>query len=580
MRASPDTASSRPDPPRFRRLRRLTAAGLAVLVLLGGVRVWWGYEASRRLRAEIDAIRARGEPIFPADFDPPAVPPVADAAVAYGAAAAGVVAFPPTATSYSEPGVLPFTPAEMQAVRAWTAANAVPLQRARMARGLPSRDGGMKMAPPVYAMTLPGLNPYRQLGDLLNAVALHSHAGGDDAGAVESLRDLAGLSPVVERQPPLMIGHLVAGSIDDILYSAIDQIAPDLRVEGDAADPLGQASGAKPAAVPAGRGQVKALIVDLLDETAWREGFVRAEWGERMATLDAESSVITGVGAPLGWLLRPAFDLDTARALRRHNQAAAAATAPDFPAAKAMRPAPVATYFTPPSSRVVTAEASSRLEAVTRFPSFATGLTAESAVNAHYRYLAGRRMAAVALAVRLYRADHAGAWPRALAELVPAYLPAMPADPYAADGRPLAYLPVGPAWNVTPADLAAAGIIPPPPDASPFAPGPIVYSVGENGVDDGGSRQRRPGVRGGLQVSFESFAWLDLVVGLEHNPILGSVPIPPPPPPGGSSPPTSLPALAPAGSGETQNHDPDERGGGGKKDEGDDRPGGRQDRQQ
>jgi len=40
--------------------------------------------------------------------------------------------------------------------------------------------------------------------------------------------------------------------------------------------------------------------------------------------------------------------------------------------------------------------------------------------------------------VRLYYLDH-GRWPDRLDELVPTYLPALPADPFHDDGRPLGY---------------------------------------------------------------------------------------------------------------------------------------------
>jgi hypothetical protein len=54
--------------------------------------------------------------------------------------------------------------------------------------------------------------------------------------------------------------------------------------------------------------------------------------------------------------------------------------------------------------------------------------------------VAERRMAATALAIRLYEVD-CGQRPEMLDELVPGYLPAVPQDPYAADGCPIAYLP-------------------------------------------------------------------------------------------------------------------------------------------
>ena len=52
----------------------------------------------------------------------------------------------------------------------------------------------------------------------------------------------------------------------------------------------------------------------------------------------------------------------------------------------------------------------------------------------HLRSLAVRRMAAIALAIRLYQLEH-GRRPKTLDELVPAYLDAVPLDPFAPDNR-------------------------------------------------------------------------------------------------------------------------------------------------
>ena len=74
--------------------------------------------------------------------------------------------------------------------------------------------------------------------------------------------------------------------------------------------------------------------------------------------------------------------------------------------------------------------------------------------------VSSRRMTAVALAIRLYELDH-GRRPATLTELVPGYLPHVPDDPFAAKGVKLRYAP----------DARRA----------------LLYSVGVNGQDDGGS---------------------------------------------------------------------------------------------
>ena len=93
----------------------------------------------------------------------------------------------------------------------------------------------------------------------------------------------------------------------------------------------------------------------------------------------------------------------------------------------------------------------------------------DRSVLLHFRTLATRRMAATALAIRLYELDH-GRRPASLDELVPAYLDALPADPFAADGRTFGY--------------------------KPHAPSPILYSLGPDGRDDAGEYALRK--RGGV----------------------------------------------------------------------------------
>src|SRR5262249_29944856 len=81
----------------------------------------------------------------------------------------------------------------------------------------------------------------------------------------------------------------------------------------------------------------------------------------------------------------------------------------------------------------------------------------------------------VALAVERYRLKH-GHWPQTLAEVGPEFLKAIPLDPF--DGQPLRYRCV--------------------------ADGVIIYSVGPDGVDDGGNIQRqKPTNEPGTDLGFQ-----------------------------------------------------------------------------
>src|SRR5213078_4683144 len=60
--------------------RRWTVCLLILIALLVGVRLWWGWVADRRLRAAVDDLRGRGEPVTDADFAEPALPDEQNAA--------------------------------------------------------------------------------------------------------------------------------------------------------------------------------------------------------------------------------------------------------------------------------------------------------------------------------------------------------------------------------------------------------------------------------------------------------------------------------------------------------------------
>jgi hypothetical protein len=124
----------------------------------------------------------------------------------------------------------------------------------------------------------------------------------------------------------------------------------------------------------------------------------------------------------------------------------------------------------PPRARVIALQ-----EEMLKTPEVARNLLP----RAHDRFLLFQRYkallncAAVALAVERYRQAN-GRWPGTLPDLVPLYLNEVPTDPF--DGRPLRYRHVG--GNV------------------------VVYSVGRDGVDDGGDFRTLNTFRANTDVGF------------------------------------------------------------------------------
>jgi hypothetical protein len=91
------------------------------------------------------------------------------------------------------------------------------------------------------------------------------------------------------------------------------------------------------------------------------------------------------------------------------------------------------------------------------------------------RVEAARQMTVTAIALKRYQLKH-GNYPPNLDSLVPEFVPTVPLDPV--DGKPLRYQP------------KADGTF-------------LLYSIGENGVDDGGD----PALEKGVESS--SFNWLN-----------------------------------------------------------------------
>jgi hypothetical protein len=235
-----------------------------------------------------------------------------------------------------------------------------------------------------------------------------------------------------------LVAHLVAIGMTSAAAAAASAIAPDLRVGAGGAS----------------RAQINALIRQLSDEQAIAEGVQLSFRSERMNEIALMGAVAEGVDLfnpgstpkiPMrvaGYLMRPIVLSDTASLADHLQQIMTACTAPDWPAAHSRMP----TAF----RDLIDGHSNVHMIAKVLLPSL------ERAAERDYHTRADCRLAAVALAARLYEIDHDGRMPAALTDLVPTYLPAVPTDPLS--GKPLLY------------------------KTDP----PRVYSVGDDGVDHGG----------------------------------------------------------------------------------------------
>lgn len=446
-----DPPAVEPIPVRFWWLKRILIVSAIVLTGLVALRVWWGWEAHRRLQAEIDKYIAAGEPIYPQDFDQEPVPDDQNAVKMLDDAVAAL-----NLTGEEDQLVeailddFDLVHQHLDELRALVGANAPALGLIRAARDAPGVDWGMRIRSPALSFLFPNLSGHRKLSKLLSVITAYYDAIGDSESAVDILRDAFAHADAIQRQPTL-ISHLVAISCHRLHARSIERLAPNLQIDGT------EASGTEAGVRASSRSSVEQLLSDLLNKRAIEDGFVLAMWSERMAQLDIGTQGVPGNAwvfvwgtPPSPWLtaaayaIKPMFGLDALRGLRKTTAIASVVGEPY------MEASPTLVDLPPPGSP---------LEAVVHPLSNALLPSFERSFLLAYCDIATRQMAGMALAIRLYEVDR-GHRPEQLADLIPDYLRDLPADPFGDGQATFIYRP----------------------DADP----PILYSIGANGVDDGG----------------------------------------------------------------------------------------------
>src|SRR5262249_41465802 len=295
---------------------------------------------------------------------------------------------------------LPMEAEWVTAARKAVEGNAKSLQIAREARAHTQVDWGLKYESPVFKILLPMLNHQRELASLLADTAIYRHTTGDDAEAMESLMDIYHIADAADRQP-FLVSHLVSIGIDALATHRLEILSPVLRIDDEAQ-----------------RRRAQALIKLLLDRTR-QPAMVRSLEGERMGMVD-----IANVVARKGVLLRPMYQLDAIQMIRHMDPVLADAVSPSYTAAMASQP-PRGPW---PESRLSGVISNLAVPSLNR------------ALETDFRSRTEMALAAVCMAVRMYRVDHGDAFPPNLAALVPEYLPSVPVDPMSPTGAPLGYV--------------------------------------------------------------------------------------------------------------------------------------------
>ena len=436
-------------------VRRLLVAGTLVVVLIVGGHLLWSGRSRTLLDRQVAEYRAAGEPIELADFSNTGVADGDNAAILLREAAR-IDETTEAWKAYAklpDDIALPLTDEEAAAIEAVVNESASTFDLVDEAMGRPKVDWKLPYGSPVIQILLPDLNQQRQLARLMAHRAMLNYRKGDHAAAVRDMRRALFIGRAVGHQP-FLVGYLVSVAINAMSADVLATMSPGLKV------------GKGPGDVPPD--ELRAVIAELLDENAVRESYRRGLDGERMMQLDTARSVAEGklslaqlsaprpggvtnnaLDAAVGFLARPVA-LSDGLLMIRHTTAVQRAfdASPDWPTLTATTPA------NPKELNTGLRHVLARM----MLPSF------ERASLTAFRHLAERRMTAIALAARWYAVEHDGRLPAKLEDLADGkYLSSVPLDPFAASARPLRLVndPVK----------------------------PFVYSVGEDGGDDGGSEE-------------------------------------------------------------------------------------------
>lgn len=406
-------------------------------------------QAQKALEADLEALHGKGEPARAEDLDRPAVADAENAVLDLRAAIKSVNTESKALRAYDDlnwPLSVPLSKEQETIARAWVkeCAPALKLIKSAMAKG--KVNWKRPYTTPLIKVMLPDLSGMRMLANILQPAALVAHADGDDIAALEHVRELLFLSRAAGDEP-FLVSHLVGLGIDALACDVCRRIGPTLQLGKE----------------PAMREQLRRTIAELLDETEVNGHMRRAMQGERLCQVDLALALAAGkmtldelagasgsgrAGGVKDLGLKPEevapIALTDARILLgAMARVVDAGTAGDLPTALTkMKPWP------PPE----------RMDPKKHFYVAMMAPSLEKGFAAHYTGLANRRLAATALAIRWYAMDHDGKVPQTLQDLVPAYLPTVPADPMVAGGAPLIYVPDD----------------------------ELVYSVGVDGQDDGG----------------------------------------------------------------------------------------------
>ncbi len=444
--------------PAKRRLRRLAKwfgwLWVSVVVLgIVGHTAWYWYE-TRQLNLKIVEIESRGEPATVAALQPQ-LPPADENGWIDLVQAIDVISTKTPASKKENECELdpqyPLTPEERALLQTYCSERAAALAMIDAGYAKPTCVMTTPVEPFATTPYAPELNHIRGVANFLRYQALVDFDRGDHALALDRLERIE-LPARAAGSKPILIAKLVADGARGVQTSAYFELTPDLEI----------------APVPGGASveQIRRAIASLLDANQLDAELRNAMLGERVLALEMMQALANGTPqqpptAPTPAQADDSYALKVGRYLQtpwiRANMVQYTRLAPVY--------AEVWTVGDLPTMRQLIHRPGSPITAVrdSRFYLLASILvpSLDRFGETVFQQKTDRHLAACVLAIQLYRHDHQNQWPGSLNQLVPDYLPEVPKD-LMTTGQPLHY---------------RAG------------DSPILWSVGTNGIDDGGDDQ-------------------------------------------------------------------------------------------
>jgi hypothetical protein len=419
---------------RISRVVSLLAVGLIV------AHWFWGRSNHRALEEQIRAYKAAGEVIDPLDLNDPAVADSENAVVDFREAGRRLRSSDAAWLTLAQRDLRPpFSSREMEDIYEVMRANRGALESLDAATGKREIDWQMKFTSPVLDVRYEELPNVLALASLLRVGALYAHQDGAEGEALRRIGQMLAVARIVDRQRKIS-AHVTAASIAALAAETAAQIGPDLKVRSPSFAMLSK------------------LIGEFLEDGWFRDGQTRTLlltrvmfWDTCEAVAGGRTDLLAGggsgiVGGRVGcYALRPLIMSDGVWLVQYMSKIVNAAKfSADWP--EFCQNAPALPMEMVDNRR-------GHLVARLLMPDL------PRLVRGHYRAMAECRLGAVALAAGWYRAEHGEVLPAGLGDLQAGYLPYVPFDPMAGGGKPLRM----------------------------NREKRVIYSVGDDGVDDGGS---------------------------------------------------------------------------------------------